>query len=61
MCSDGLTNMLDDDEIMEVVNTDDEPARRAGELINRANTYGGKDNISVVLVEPDEDEVMVCY
>ena len=61
LCSDGLTNMLDDDEIMGVVNTDDEPARRAGELINRANTYGGKDNISVVLVEPDEDEVMVCY
>ena len=52
--------MLEDDEIFEIVNRDEEIARRAGELINRANTYGGKDNISVVLVEPFEDEVDIC-
>ena len=45
---------------MEIVNREDEPARKAGELINRANTYGGRDNISAVLVEPFEDEVNVC-
>lgn len=61
MCSDGLSNMLDDDEMFEIVNAEDEIARKAGELINRANTYGGKDNISVVMIEPGEDEVMVCY
>ena len=60
LCSDGLSNMLEDDEIFEIVNRDEEIARRAGELINRANTYGGKDNISVVLVEPFEDEVDIC-
>jgi len=60
LCSDGLSNMLEDDEMLEIVNSREEIARTAGELINRANTYGGKDNISVVLVEPDEDEVKVC-
>ncbi len=60
LCSDGLSNMLQDEEIMEIVNREDEPARKAGELINRANTYGGRDNISAVLVEPFEDEVNVC-
>ena len=61
MCSDGLSNMLDDEEMLEIVNGKEEIARKAGELINRANTYGGKDNISVVLIEPGEDEVMICY
>lgn len=60
LCSDGLSNMLEDDEMFEIVNRDEEVSRKAGELINRANTYGGKDNISVVLVEPFEDEVHVC-
>ncbi len=60
LCSDGLSNMLEDSEMFEIVNRDEEIARKAGELINRANTYGGKDNISVVLVEPFEDEVKVC-
>ena len=60
LCSDGLSNMLQDEEIMEIVNREDEPARKAGELINRAHTYGGRDNISAVLVEPFEDEVNVC-
>ena len=60
LCSDGLSNMLQDEEIMEIVNREDEPARKAGELINRANTYGGRDNISAVLVEPVEDEVNGC-
>lgn len=60
LCSDGLTNMLEDDEIFDIVNRPEELSRRAGELINRANTYGGKDNISVILVEPFEEEVKAC-
>ena len=60
MCSDGLTNMLEDEEIFDIVNRPEELSRRAGELINRANTYGGKDNISVILVEPFEEEVKAC-
>ena len=60
LCSDGLTNMLEDEEIFDIVNRPEELSRRAGELINRANTYGGKDNISVILVEPFEEEVKAC-
>ena len=60
LCSDGLTNMLENEEIFDIVNRPEELSRRAGELINRANTYGGKDNISVILVEPFEEEVKAC-
>lgn len=51
MCSDGLTNMLEDAEILSIVrnNSDIEDAARM--LIDRANENGGKDNISVIIVE----------
>ena len=51
MCSDGLTNMLEDAEILSIVrnNADIEDAARM--LIDRANEHGGKDNISVIIVE----------
>ena len=51
MCSDGLTNMLEDAEILSIVrnNSDIEDAARM--LIDRANEYGGTDNISVIIVE----------
>ncbi len=52
LCSDGLTDMVTSDQILDVIN------RRAGdpdavvrELIAAANEAGGKDNISVVYVE----------
>lgn len=51
LCSDGLTNMLEDDEIKEIVFENEEnPKAAVDKLIDRANYYGGKDNISVVLV-----------
>ena len=51
LCSDGLTNMLEDAEILSIVrnNADIEDAARM--LIDRANENGGKDNISVIIVE----------
>ena len=51
MCSDGLTNMLEDAEILSIVrnNADIEDAARM--LIDRANENGGKDNISVIIVD----------
>ena len=52
LCTDGLTNMLKDDEIHHIIesNKDVEAAARA--LIAAANENGGRDNIAVVLVEP---------
>lgn len=51
MCSDGLSNMVEDDTIGQVVkNFSCEEA--AGMLVDMANENGGKDNISVIIIEP---------
>lgn len=52
LCSDGLSNMLGDDEILETVTAGkDDLDSLADSLINKANENGGKDNISVVLIQ----------
>lgn len=51
LCSDGLTNMLEDEEISNILNEHISDMKEAGELlVEQANKEGGKDNISVVLV-----------
>jgi len=51
LCSDGLTNMLTDGEIMGMVAKQGSDLQKAGrELIDAANKAGGRDNISAVLV-----------
>ena len=51
LCSDGLSNMLDDKEMETLICDEDRPLSEIGkELIDRANEAGGKDNISAVLV-----------
>lgn len=51
LCSDGLTGMLDDARIAEVLRSTREPADAASQLIAAANEAGGYDNISVVIVD----------
>lgn len=52
MCTDGLSNMLDDEEIRKIV-TEEKDIRDAAEhLIDAAKRQGGKDNIGIVLIEP---------
>ena len=51
LCSDGLTNMLDDDEIFEIINKCSDLQSAADMLIDRANEAGGNDNITVVVLE----------
>ncbi|MCI7813460.1 MAG: Stp1/IreP family PP2C-type Ser/Thr phosphatase [Lachnospiraceae bacterium] len=60
MCSDGLSNMLEDSEIEEIIKKGGELSEIAKELVRRANQNGGKDNIAVVLAEPLTDEVGEC-
>lgn len=51
LCSDGLTNMLDDQAILEIVARDDEHLEKTSdELVAGANARGGRDNISVLLL-----------
>ena len=49
MCSDGLTDMLDDGEIAETMGVCALLPEMAAELISRANAAGGRDNIAVLL------------
>lgn len=51
LCSDGLTNMVEDEEILHIVKKSSSPKEAAQRLITEANKNGGKDNISVVLAE----------
>ena len=52
MCTDGLTNMLEDEEIRMIMNGARDIVERAQALVEAANENGGKDNISVILIEP---------
>lgn len=52
MCSDGLTNMLEDEEIRMIMNRQRDIVEKAQELVKAANNNGGKDNITVILIEP---------
>lgn len=57
MCSDGLTNMLDDCEIQEILSSQYILEKKAQELVKAANTKGGKDNIAVILIKPSREAV----
>ena len=50
MCSDGLSDMLDDGAIAQVLQAHDSLETSSRALIDAANDAGGKDNISVILV-----------
>jgi serine/threonine protein phosphatase PrpC len=53
LCSDGLTTMLDDDEIGDILEgCGGDPETAAGRLIERANEAGGEDNITVIVAGP---------
>lgn len=52
MCSDGLTNMVEDEEIQEILRRDETLESKARTLITTANLNGGLDNISVILMDP---------
>ena len=51
LCSDGLTNMVEDEDILQLVKKSASLKEAAERLVTEANKNGGKDNISVVLAE----------
>ena len=51
LCSDGLTNMVDDDSILSVISGNGSLNYKARTLIQTANEHGGNDNIAVILVK----------
>lgn len=52
LCSDGLTNMIEDEEIRNLIKGQEDLACKSARLIETANQNGGKDNITVVVIDP---------
>ena len=55
LCSDGLFNEVDDDAIAALLRTERDPQRAADELVRMANEGGGRDNVTVVVVDVLDD------
>jgi len=51
LCSDGLTNMLDNDQIIKVLNEDLSIEDKINKLVYKCNNRGGNDNISIAYLE----------
>ena len=51
LCSDGLWDMLSDEEIKSITMDSDTPEDASKILIEKANESGGEDNITVVLIK----------
>ena len=57
LCSDGLTNMLEEDQIQKVLLSDETIEDKVNRLISKANNRGGLDNISIAyLIRNKEGE-----
>ena len=50
LCSDGLVNMVEDEEILSVINLSETLSDAANKLVAEAETAGGTDNITVILI-----------
>ena len=59
VCSDGLSNMVSDRDILEILRTGP-GENKAQELVDQANANGGKANIAVIVIEPFTNEVKEC-
>ena len=57
MCTDGLSNMVEDEDMFDIVKGARDIVEAVLMLIEKANSNGGRDNIGVVMAEPLADEV----
>ena len=60
MCSDGLSNMVDDEQLAVLLKSVKTPEKIGKKLIETANRNGGKDNIAVIVINSDSGEVVEC-
>ena len=57
MCTDGLSNMIEDEDMFDIVKGARDIVEAVLMLIEKANSNGWRDNIGVVMAEPLADEV----
>ena len=55
LCSDGLTEMVSDEEITRILQAENDPKRACEELVACANENGGLDNITVIVARFERD------
>jgi protein phosphatase len=55
LCSDGLTDEVTEEEITQVLRSIDDPEAAAQELVRQANAAGGRDNITLIVVDVVDD------
>ena len=60
LCSDGLSNMVADEKICQIICSSNQVETICKNLVDEANKNGGQDNITVVVVKPYADEVKKC-
>jgi protein phosphatase len=58
LCSDGLSTMVSDADVLRTVEQADTLEEAARDLVRAANTGGGEDNVTVVLFRLDHDEAV---
>ncbi len=51
LCSDGLTNMIDDSCINEILCANEEPSKTVNKLVDAAEKAGGLDNITALIIK----------
>ena len=56
LCSDGLSNMVDNESIRNIIREHSTVQEKVQALIDMANINGGKDNIGIVLTGPYREE-----
>jgi len=54
ICSDGLSGMVEDSELLAIASSTDDLADACRKLVNAANEHGGEDNVTVVLVRVED-------
>jgi serine/threonine protein phosphatase PrpC len=55
LCTDGLTEMLRDEEIEKILRDEQDPQDACEALVHQANSAGGRDNITVIVIRKSEN------
>ena len=57
LCTDGLTSMVENEDIFRIIVSARDPVEATCDLINMANNNGGKDNIGIIVIDPRDRRI----